>query len=148
MRTFSKNINSMSATKSPASRSASATLLMECSIKSACLNKKEGFSIPFGKLLPSSVMAFSTSFVSLMLSAKGCFCTDKITAGLPLKLPSPRFTAGASFTSASCLSRIAWPSLTPTTTLLRSSSAAFRPINRIKYSRPFASRKPPLVLLP
>ena len=37
-----------------------------------------------GRLLLSSATAFSTSRVSATLSAAGCFCTDRMTAGLPL----------------------------------------------------------------
>ena len=84
VRTFSRNKNSTTATRMAPSRRASLTLPTERSMKSACLNRNCGVSMPWGSALFSVAMACSTAWVSATLSAPGCFCTDKITAGWPL----------------------------------------------------------------
>ena len=102
VRTFSRKANSTIATMMAPSRSASATLAIEFSMKSACLNKVCGAWMPGGRLLPKSASAASISRVSLTVSAAGCFCTARMTAGCPWKLASPRLMPAASRTSATC----------------------------------------------
>ena len=78
----------------------------------------------------------------------------KITAGWPFSPASPRLMAGANFTTATWFKSIGCWSLKATGKRARSSSRVLLlpppappvPRLRIRYSREFSSRKPPLVL--
>src|SRR3989337_1241319 len=87
VRRLSRNRNRITATRMAPSRSASSTLPIEASMKSACLNRNCGASNPCGSPFDSSAIAFSTARVSVTLSALGCFCTDRMTAGLAVLHP-------------------------------------------------------------
>ena len=79
------------------------------------------------------------------MSAVGCFCTPRMTAGLPSKPASPRLIAGAKVTSAICLRRMGCPLFAAIAKLRRSSNREVRPRFLIRYSRPLSSRNPPEV---
>jgi hypothetical protein len=83
VRALSRNRKRITATRMAPSRRACSTLVTACSMKVACLNRKRGASIPAGRERDSSAMACSTWRVRATLSAPGCFCTDRITAGSP-----------------------------------------------------------------
>ncbi len=119
---------------------------MLASMKSAWRKVTRGAAMPTGKPPFSSASAASTCRVSATVSAAGCFCTDRITAGWPLSPASPRLIAGAKPTDATCASRIGWPLRAVSGRRCRSSSRLVRPRLRIRYSRELSSRKPPLVL--
>ena len=129
------------------SRNASSTLPMAAAMKFACLNKILSMLTPWGRLRFKSAKALSTSRVNCTVSCPGCFCTDKITAGLPMKLASPRLTPAAKSTFATCCNKIGTLSRCATTNWRMSSKRVVRPMLRIKYSCACASKKPPLVLL-
>jgi len=103
--------------------------------------------MPTGNEGLSAARAVSMERVSATVSASGCFCTPRMTAGLPLKPASPRLMAGAKLTLATWLSKMDCPFTQATGNCCRSSSRVVRPRLRIRYSRAFSSRKPPLLLL-
>ena len=146
VRTFSRNANSTTATRIAPSRRASPTLPSAASMKSAWRNRKRGAAMPGGRLPDTSASTASTARVRAMLSMPGCFCTDKITAGLPSKPAPPRATAGAKPTSATCDRRTGTPRGAPTGRLARSSMRRLRPMPRISHSCPWRSMKPPALL--
>ena len=111
VRTFSRNRKRMTATTATASSSTFSTLPMEVWMKLACLNRISSAWTPFGRNCAKSLNARSTSAVSSVVSAPGCFCTDRITAGLPLTPASPRFTRAAKSTAAIWWSRMGCPVL-------------------------------------
>ncbi len=146
VRTFSRKRNSTMATRIAPSRSASRTLLTEASMKSAWRNETSGADRPGGSVRARAASADSTTRVSAIESAPGCFCTLTMTAGCPFSPASPRLKAGAKRTPATCSSSTGgWP-LRCTGRRCRSSSRVLRPTWRISTSRAFCSRKPPLLL--
>lgn len=84
VRRLSRNRNSTTATMIAPSRSASSTLPIEARMKLACLKITSGALIPAGSERVSSASAASISAVSFTVSAAGCFCTERITAGSAL----------------------------------------------------------------
>ena len=148
VRLFIKNSASTTTTIKAPSRSAKVTLSMELSIKSAWRNKNFGDVRPGGNCRPRSAIASSTSAVSAKVSAVGCFCTDKITAGCPWYPASPRFTAAAMPMFATCCNCTGGLPSTDTNNDFRSARSLLRPNWRIKYSCPATCKKPPLVLAP
>ena len=100
VRTFRRNANSTMATTTMASTRTRSTLAMEVSMKFAWRNRTWSALIPFGRVAVTSFRAASISRVSFTVSMSGCFSTETMTAGLPMKPPSPRFTLGANETSA------------------------------------------------
>ena len=74
---------STTATKIDAPMSLPSKVLMDASIKLACLNVTFGASMPVGKPCFNSAIADSIFFVSTTVSAEGCFCTPRMTAGPP-----------------------------------------------------------------
>ena len=141
-----KKKNSTAATNIEAPISFPCKVEIEASMKLACLKVTRGVSIPSGKLLPMETRASSILLVKAMVSALGCFCTPKITAGLPSNPASPRLTAAAKSTLATCLSSTGTPSFEPTATFPRSSKEDVLPRFRIRYSRPLSAKNPPDVL--
>ena len=101
--------------------------------------------MPAGSEAFSPTRASSMDLVSAMVSAVGCFWMPRITAGLPSNPASPRLSAAANVTSAIWRRRMGWPPLAASARFFRSSSRDVRPRLRIRYSRPFSSRKPPEV---
>ena len=69
-------------------------------MKSACRNVMRGVLMPRGRFFAVSASAASMRCVRRTVSAVGCFCTDRITAGAPSSPASPRRIAGAKRTSA------------------------------------------------
>ncbi len=150
VRADSRNANSTMATMIAPSRSACATLPTAASMKSAWRNSTCGASSPGGRPAPTSASAASTARVSATVSACGCLCTPRITAGRPLWPASPRLSAGANETCATWPSSSARPSrqatARPASWPARSSPPPPRPRWRIRYSRPARSMKPPPAL--
>ena len=136
VRQFNRNMNRTIETTTSASTRTRSTLRIDVSMKLACLNRTSLMRILAGTTRSRSASAASTCRVRTTVSAPGCFCTDRITAALPMKPPSPRLMPGAKSTAATCRNGIGCPSRTATTRLRKSSSRAVRPMLRIKYSRP------------
>ena len=80
-----------------------------------------------------------------MVLAPGCFSILSITAGFPLKEPSPLLMGPPNFTSATCCNKTGEPLRFATTVLFKSSNVLARPIFRINTSAPLLSIKPPVV---
>ena len=118
------------------------TFLIAVSMKLAC-RKVRVTSMSPGRVLLRAAIRASTSRVTLGVSMSGCLLIISTTAGLPLKLPSPRFRALASRTTATSPRRSAWPWLLVTTESARSSLLLAWPLARISFSCPPAIRKPP-----
>ena len=81
-----------------------------------------------------------------MVLAPGCFSILRITAGFPLKDPSPLLMGPPNFTSATCCNNTGEPFRLATTVLFKSSSVLARPMFLINTSDPLLSIKPPVVL--
>ena len=150
VRRFCMKKYSTTATTTAAVVSLPCSVPTEASMKLAWRIVTTGVPMPAGRPGCSSCSAASIRRVRATVSAAGCFCTPSTTAGWPLKPASPRRMAGAKTTSATCDSWIArcWPAspFQATGRRCRSSSRVVRPMLRIRYSRAFSSRKPPLVL--
>ena len=96
----------------------------------------------------SSRSAASICCVSLTVSTPGCFCTIRMTAGLPSIPASPRLGATPSVTSATALSgMVTPPGNAPTGVAASSVGSVVRPTFRTTSSRPACVANPPVVLL-
>ena len=78
-----KNKYSTTSTKIEAPMSLPSKVLMDASIKLACLNVTFGVFIPTGRPCFNSDIAASIFLVNSTVSAEGCFWTPRITAGPP-----------------------------------------------------------------
>ena len=143
VRADNRKANNTMATMMAPSRKASVTLPMDASMKSAWRNNTFGAANPTGSPCLRSPNAASMAWVSLTVSAAGCFCTLTMTAGTPLYPASPRFMAAANRTLATCSSKMARPSFQATATPCRSSTRLVRPMWRMRNSRLLRSMKPP-----
>lgn len=92
--------NRSTATKTEAPISLPCSVVIEASMKLACRNVMRGASMPTGSEVWSPASASSMAVVKVIVSAVGCFCMPRITAGLPSKPASPRLMAAAKVTSA------------------------------------------------
>ena len=82
-------------TRMPPSRSAVTTLSTATSMKSDWRKMRRSIVMPAGSSCCSVSSARSSRAVTSIVLAPGCFCTPTITAGLPLRDPSPRLNARA-----------------------------------------------------
>jgi hypothetical protein len=146
VRTLPRKSSRMAATQTEAPISLPCSVVMDASMKLAWRKVTCGACRPAGRVSFMSARAASMRPVSAMVSAVGCFWMPRMTAGWPPKPASPRRMAGAKATSATWRSSTAWPLRAVRARLPRSSSFEVRPRWRIRYSRPFSSRKPPEVL--
>ena len=92
VRALSRNRNSTIATTTIASSSTFSTFLIEVSMKLACRKTTVSTLMPFGMPWLSSAIALCTSTESAIVSTAGCFSTETMTADLPMKPASPRFS--------------------------------------------------------
>ena len=145
-RSVPRKKNRITATKIDAPISLPCSVVIEASMKLAWRKVTFGASMPAGSEDFSPASASSSASVSAIVSAVGCFWMPRMTAGLPSKPASPRLGAAAKVTSAIWRIRIGWPSFAVSARFFRSSRREVRPRLRIRYSRPFSSRKPPEVL--
>jgi hypothetical protein len=83
VRKLPRKRNSTAATKTEAASSFTSRLLMEASMKLAWRKVTRGAARPGGRAFSMSARAASTVRVRATVSAAGCFCTDRITAGPP-----------------------------------------------------------------
>ncbi len=84
VRQFSRNRNSTTATTTRASTSTRRTLSIETWMNEAWRNRTSMVVMFLGSTRFRSASASSISVVSLSVSALGCFCTVRITEGLPM----------------------------------------------------------------
>ena len=145
VRKLSRNRNRMITTMIAPSRIACSTLAMAALMKLPCLKSGVIFTSG-GKPFCRSARAFSTWAVKLIVSAPGCFCTERMTAGAPFTPASPRITCLPNFTSATSFKRIGTPLRVSTTALAISSMFVVRPMLRMSASWFAPSRNPPAVL--
>ena len=82
----------MIATTATASIRTFLTLPIDVSMKFACRKTMLSILMPFGMVRLSSAMARSTSADNFTVSMAGCFSTEMMTAGRPMKPASPRFS--------------------------------------------------------
>ena len=99
-RTFARNSSTTSTTSIPPSSRAVVTLLTATWMKSDCRKIRRSIVTPRGSSPASASSSRSRRAVTSIVFASGCFCTPTITAGLPLRDPSPRLSAAPSRTSA------------------------------------------------
>jgi hypothetical protein len=85
-------------------------LSIDISMNVACRNCMALASTPAGIIFWSAGSIASICRVMVTVSALGCFCTARITPGLPLKPASPRFVRGAKSMSATWLRATTCPS--------------------------------------
>ena len=99
-RTFARNSSTITMTSRPPSRRAVTTLSTATSMKSAWRKMRRSIVMPRGSSRCRASSSRSRRPVNSIVLAPGCFCTPTMTAGLPLREPSPRLSAGPSRTSA------------------------------------------------
>ncbi len=90
--------------------------------------------MPAGSSVCSVSSARSSRAVTSMVLAPGCFCTPTITAGLPLRDPSPRLKAAPSRTSARSFTSTERSPRSATTVSPISSALRTRPTASSTYS--------------
>ena len=145
-RRFARNSRVTSTTSSVPSRSAPFRFASASSMKSACRNRRESSCIPTGN---SDWMASSTrsrSAVNASVLTSGCRWMPRITAGCPLREPSPRLSASPIRTVATSRTRIGRVSRVAMTVAPMPSTSCARPAPWIRYSCPPARRNPADVL--
>ena len=90
-RRLARNSSTTTITRMPPSRSAATTLSTATSMKSDCRKIRRSIWMPARQLASAACRAPGPAApVTSMVLAPGCFCTPTITAGLPLRDPSPR----------------------------------------------------------
>jgi hypothetical protein len=102
VRTLSRKANSTITTRMAPSRRASSTLVIDDSMKSACLKRRVLSCTSWGREGCNSARAFSTAWVRATVAAPGCFSMLRMTAGWPFTLPSPRLKRAPKATVATC----------------------------------------------
>ena len=133
-RRFARNSSTTTTTSSPPLSNALTTLSTATSMKSAWRKILRSILIPSGSSRWSVSSSRSSRAVSSIVFAPGCFWTPTMTAGLPLRDPSPRFNAPPSRTSATSLMSTDRAPRRATTLSLISSGLRTRPMAWSTYS--------------
>ena len=133
-RKLARKSSTIATTSRPPSRSALTTFWTATSMKSAWRKIRRSMAMPSGSSRCRASSSRSRRAVSSTVLAPGCFCTPTITAGLPLREPSPRFSAAPSRTSATSRTRTERSRRSATTLLPISSGVRTRPMVCRTYS--------------
>ncbi len=92
-RVLARNRRTMNTTSTPPSRSARNMFATATSMKSAWRKIRLSMVMPEGSSCWRVSSSRSSRLVTSIVLAPGCFCTPTMTAGLPLREPSPRLNA-------------------------------------------------------
>jgi hypothetical protein len=141
-RQFIRNSTITTDTITTPNSSDSLTLRMALSMKLPC-RKVCWTCTSAGRVRLRSASRRSTARVTVGVSTSGCLVTISTTAGLPLKLASPRLRAAPRFTSARVESSTGCPCALRTAVSARSLTWVIWARGRISRSWPPPIRKPP-----